>query len=144
MAVSGAAPAARHQGPGEVSDRALLRALQSGARCAGSDLDPDEWFPVSPDVRVARIQAGRALALCTACPVRAECLEYAMRNWTDGAGEGVWGGLVAAERRAIRRRWLLGVSVTDLLGQPTAGQPPARAGAVNDPAPAKPAICGMR
>lgn len=70
-------------------------------------------------MRVARIQAARAIALCTACPVRAECLEYAMRNWTDGAGEGVWGGLVAAERRVIRRQWLLGVSVTELL----AGKP---------------------
>jgi len=135
MAVSGAAQAARHQGSGEVSDRALLRVLQSGqARCAGSSLDPDEWFPVSPNVRVARIQAARAIALCTACPVRTECLEYAMRNWTDGSGEGVWGGLVAAERRVIRRRWLLGVSVTELLDQPLAGQqpvtqPPARAGA---------------
>jgi WhiB family redox-sensing transcriptional regulator len=135
MAVSGAAQAARHQGPGDVSDRALLRVLQSGqARCAGSSLDPDEWFPVSPNVRVARIQAARAIALCTACPVRVECLEYAMRNWTDGSGEGVWGGFVAAERRVIRRRWLLGVSVSELLDQPLAGQqsvtePPARAGA---------------
>ena len=125
MAVPGAAQAARYQGPGEVSDRALLRALQSGrARCAGSSLDPDEWFPVSPNVRVARIQAARAIALCTACPVRAECLEFAMRNWTDGSGEGVWGGFVAAERRAIRRRWLLGVSVTELLDQQPEGQQP--------------------
>jgi len=150
MAVSGAAQAARHQGPGEVSDQALLRALRSGrARCAGSGLDPDEWFPVSPIARVARIQAARAIALCTACPVRAECLEYAMRNWTDGAGEGVWGGFVAAERRVIRRRWLLGVSVTELLDQPPVGQqpvgqPPAPAGAaVDDAAAANPLICGL-
>jgi len=146
MAVSGAAQAARYQGPGEVSDKALLRVLQSGrARCAGSSLDPDEWFPVSPNVRVARIQAARAIALCTACPVRAECLEFAMRNWTDGSGEGVWGGFVAAERRVIRRRWLLGVSVAELLDQPPVGQPPARAGAAVDGAvAAKPAACGMR
>jgi len=135
MAVSVAAPAAQHRVPGEVSDRALLNALRSGrARCSGSGLDPDEWFPVSPNARVARIQAARAIALCTVCQVRAECLEYAMRNWTDGSGEGVWGGFVAAERRVIRRRWLLGVSVSELLDQPLAGQqsvtePPARAGA---------------
>ena len=105
MAVSGAAPAARYDRQGEVSDQALLRALRSGrARCAGSGLDPDEWFPVSPNARVARIQATRAIALCTACPVRAECLEYALRNWTDGAEEGVWDGFVATKRRVIRRR----------------------------------------
>jgi len=146
MAVSEAAPAARYRGPGEVSDRALLRVLQSGrARCAGSDLDPDEWFPVSPNARVARIQATRAIALCTVCQVRAECLEYAMRNWTDGAEGGVWGGFVAAERRVIRRRWLLGVSAAELPDQPPVGQPPARAGAaVDGAAAAKPAACGMR
>ena len=100
-------------------------------------------------MRVARIQAARAIALCIACPVRAECLEYAMRNWTDGAGEGVWGGFVAAERRVIRRRWLLGVSVTTLLDQPSVGQqlvgqPPALAGAaVDDAAAANPLICGL-
>ena len=146
MAVSEVAPAARHRGPGEVSDRALLRALGSGrANCAGSSLDPEEWFPVSPNARVARIQATRAIALCTVCQVRAECLEYAMRNWTDGAEGGVWGGFVAAERRVMRRRWLLGVSVTELLDQPLVGQPPARAGAaVGGAAAAKPAACGMR
>ena|SRR5215472_2168252 len=146
MAVSGAALAARHQGLGKVSDRALLSALQSGqARCAGSGLDPDEWFPVSPNARMARIQATRAIALCIACQVRAECLEYAMRNWADGAEEGIWGGFVAAERRVIRRRWLLGVSVAELLDRPPVGQPPARAGAAADGATAaKPAVCGMR
>jgi hypothetical protein len=77
-----------------------------------------------------------------------------MRNWTDGSGEGVWGGFVAAERRVIRRRWLLGVSVTELLDQQPEGQQPVSkpralapappGAAVVDAAAAEPAICGMR
>jgi hypothetical protein len=37
--------------------------------------------------------------------VRDACLELSLRRWTIGQ-HGVWGGLVAAERAALRRRWL--------------------------------------
>lgn len=42
-----------------------------------------------------------ARALCAACPVREECLDHAL---THNETEGVWGGLTAKERRALRRR----------------------------------------
>lgn len=47
-------------------------------------------------------QAGIAAAKanCFACPVLAECLEYALAR---GEQWGVWGGLTAAERTTIRR-----------------------------------------
>lgn len=38
----------------------------------------------------------RAKTICAACPVRAECLEYALRVDEQ---LGVWGGRTAAERR---------------------------------------------
>jgi WhiB family redox-sensing transcriptional regulator len=42
-----------------------------------------------------------AKAVCAGCPVRAECLEYAMQfNHLSG----VWGGLSERERRQLRRR----------------------------------------
>ena len=41
-----------------------------------------------------------AKAICNRCPVRAECLEYAMSNY-DLAG--IWGGLANRERRRLRR-----------------------------------------
>ena len=55
---------------------ALASRVYQRAGCAGSRLDPDEWFPMSPDVARARHQAARAIAVCVACPVRAFCLEY--------------------------------------------------------------------
>lgn len=40
-----------------------------------------------------------AKAVCAACPVRADCLEYGLAE-----PAGIWGGRTARERRYIRRR----------------------------------------
>ena len=73
------------------------------ARCTGSSLDPDQWFPVSEDIGKARQEAAAAITMCTACLVRAECLAVALRHPEIGQ-HGVWGGLVAAERVTLPRR----------------------------------------
>jgi Transcription factor WhiB len=86
-------------------DRALAAEVTRKARCADGTLDPDEWFPVSTEAEAARREAADAIAICTACPVRGACLELSLRHWTIGQ-HGVWGGLVAADRAALRRRWL--------------------------------------
>ena len=44
-----------------------------------------------------------AIAVCTACPVRGQCLALSLRYWDIGQ-HGIWGGLVAAERAEIRAR----------------------------------------
>jgi hypothetical protein len=88
-----------------VTDRALRAEVTSGARCADGMLDPDEWFPVSTDAEAARREAAGAIAVCGACPVRDACLELSVRHWRIGQ-HGVWGGLVPAERAAVRRRRL--------------------------------------
>jgi WhiB family transcriptional regulator, redox-sensing transcriptional regulator len=72
------------------------------ASCADASLDPDQWFPVSADAGKARQEAAAAIAICTTCPVRAQCLALSLRHWDIGQ-HGVWGGLVAAERAAMRR-----------------------------------------
>lgn len=60
------------------------------------DADTDVFFPVSES------QSDAAKAICAVCPVREECLEYALEV---RPGDGVWGGLTATERhRLIRRR----------------------------------------
>jgi WhiB family redox-sensing transcriptional regulator len=41
-----------------------------------------------------------AKRVCAQCPVRRECLDYALRVDEQ---LGIWGGLDAAERRALRR-----------------------------------------
>ena len=85
------------------ADQPLWAEITGKARCADSALDPDEWFPVSPGVDMARRQAADAIAVCTDCPVRAECLGLSLRYWQIGQ-HGVWGGLVPAERAVLRQR----------------------------------------
>jgi hypothetical protein len=61
-------------------------------------------LPVGTEAQAARREAARAIAVCMAGPVRGACLELSLRHWTIGQ-HGVWGGLVAADRDALRRRW---------------------------------------
>ncbi len=42
----------------------------------------------------------KAKAICATCPVRAECLDYALRTREP---HGIWGGLNEAERKAMIR-----------------------------------------
>jgi WhiB family transcriptional regulator, redox-sensing transcriptional regulator len=70
-------------------------------RSAGACLsaDPDLFFPVATGP-VAVQQMAVAQRICAACPVRPECLDFAM-----GTGEayGVWGGTTPDERIRARR-----------------------------------------
>lgn len=45
----------------------------------------------------------KAKTICEGCPVRFDCLLYAVET---AQTYGVWGGTDADERRLIRRRWL--------------------------------------
>jgi len=71
------------------------------AACSNTRLNPDDWYPVSVSVAAARREAAAAIAVCAACPVRGECLEFALRNRAIGQF-GVWGGTVPAEREKLR------------------------------------------
>jgi Transcription factor WhiB len=82
---------------------ALWARVPRYARCADSGLDPDEWFPVSIEAAQARHEAAAAIAVCTSCPVRAECLMLSLRHWDIGQ-HGIWDGLIAADRAWLRRR----------------------------------------
>lgn len=62
------------------------------ALCAQSD--PEAWFPEKGDRPAA------AKRVCADCPVRAECLEYAIEH---DERFGVWGGRTERERRELRR-----------------------------------------
>ena len=47
--------------------------------------------------------AGSARQVCAQCPVRQQCLEFAVSN---RIGYGIWGGLTGPERRALQADWL--------------------------------------
>lgn len=66
---------------------------RAGALCSKSD--PDLWFSVGAmEHKVAK-------SICRRCPVRQECLTYAMEEPVD---HGIWGGFTERERRRYRRR----------------------------------------
>lgn len=68
---------------------------RESAACAGTD--NARFFPAGDeDPHVAE-----AKAVCAACPVRDECLQYAL---STNQTEGVWGGMTGSERRRLRRR----------------------------------------
>lgn len=62
------------------------------------DADPALFFPSSGQ------PSAPAKAICRTCPVRFECLEYALVHETTSKGHGVWGGTTGQERDRIRRR----------------------------------------
>lgn len=103
-------------GPAALTDEELQNFVASPlAGCADSSLDPDEWFPIAAKAARARTEATRALAVCAACPVRGECLELSLRTWSGAGQHGIWGGVVEADRNALRREWQRGVPVPALL-----------------------------
>ncbi|HAM03835.1 MAG TPA: WhiB family transcriptional regulator [Acidimicrobiaceae bacterium] len=59
------------------------------------DLDPATFFP-SDGIGVQAAQR-----ICSDCPVKSPCLEYALSNRVD---HGVWGGTSERERRRILRQ----------------------------------------
>jgi WhiB family redox-sensing transcriptional regulator len=62
------------------------------ANCRG--VDPDLFFPERGAT------TGEAKAVCAACVVREDCLEYAIAN---GEKFGIWGGMAERQRRVLRR-----------------------------------------
>ena len=62
------------------------------ANCRG--IDVDLFFAVE------EAEQERALALCRTCPVRAECLEHAVRHQEM---YGIWGGMLENDRRRLIR-----------------------------------------
>jgi WhiB family redox-sensing transcriptional regulator len=69
-------------------------------RAACRTEDPDLFFPVGT-TGPALLQIEEAKSVCRGCPVRDDCLEWALETGQD---IGVWGGLTELERRALRRR----------------------------------------
>jgi WhiB family transcriptional regulator, redox-sensing transcriptional regulator len=72
-------------------------------RKAGACLaaDPDLFFPVSAGAAASN-EYSRALSMCDGCPVKRQCLDFAMQT---GEANGIWGGTTPEERiRVLRGR----------------------------------------
>lgn len=66
------------------------------------DTDPDVFFPVGT-TGYALVQIAKAKGVCGECPVRIECLDYALETNQDS---GIWGGTSEEERRILRRQYV--------------------------------------
>ena len=66
---------------------------RSRAACRGADLTV--FFPGRGE------SAEPARRICASCPVRQECLAFALSH---GEVHGIWGGLTVRDRRALRTR----------------------------------------
>jgi len=87
------------------------RALENVARAAAGATnwrhlaacrreDPELFFPVG-NSGPALVQVENAKRVCGRCPVREECLAWALETGQDA---GVWGGMSEDDRRSLRRR----------------------------------------
>lgn len=68
-----------------------------GGSCA--DHDTKWWFPPKAQNRQDIENSKAAVALCRNCPIRKECLQYAI-SWE---AFGIWGGFTERQRDSIRR-----------------------------------------
>jgi WhiB family transcriptional regulator, redox-sensing transcriptional regulator len=64
------------------------------------DEDPELFFPIG-NTGPALDQIEKAKVVCHRCEVLETCLKWAIESRQDA---GVWGGLSAEERRALKRR----------------------------------------
>lgn len=71
------------------------------AACLGSGAD---FFPVMGTKKETPAMR-KAKAVCATCPVKSECLAYALdaQQW-----DGIWGGMTPTERRELSRARLAG------------------------------------
>jgi WhiB family transcriptional regulator, redox-sensing transcriptional regulator len=72
--------------------RAACRGEDTGLFFPPTELEPKEE---------RKVRERRAKAICAICPVRIECLEYAIRIKEP---HGIWGGLNELERRLLLRQ----------------------------------------
>ncbi len=68
------------------------------SRAACLSADPELFFPLSSSGPSAR-QIAQAKMVCGRCPVRPECLDFALAT---RQADGVWGGTSEADRSRMR------------------------------------------
>jgi WhiB family transcriptional regulator, redox-sensing transcriptional regulator len=71
---------------------------RAAAACLGAD--PDLFFPISTTGQGLK-QIARAKRICAECPVRLDCLQFALAH---DQVYGIWGGTTPDDRHRARRR----------------------------------------
>ncbi|WP_433894822.1 WhiB family transcriptional regulator [Streptomyces sp. CA-111067] len=66
--------------------------------CRQADTDPDLWFSNDP------MDQAEAAELCRTCPVKTQCLAYALDHPKD-TEFGTWAATTPEQRRSLRRKF---------------------------------------
>jgi WhiB family redox-sensing transcriptional regulator len=82
--------------------------------------DPELFFPISR-TGAGLAQVEQAIRICQGCPVRVDCLTWALGR---GMTHGVWGGLDEDQRQSMQRR-----STQSRTSPDHRGRPPGRSAA---------------
>lgn len=75
----------------------MIRDIKWMDRALCREIGPTPFHPIKggdPDP---------AKRVCDSCPVKRECLDYALAEFTGTDDTGVWGGTTEMQRRAMRR-----------------------------------------
>ena len=67
--------------------------------CTDPSIDPDWFFPDSEHEN--NIEQRMALDMCKTCPVKMNCLAYALNNWPV---YGIWGGMRNKQLKDLARQ----------------------------------------
>lgn len=65
------------------------------------EVDPELFFVNDGDTEENRFQIARAKSICGTCPIRFECLQFALETED---GHGIMGGMTPAERQVLQSR----------------------------------------
>ena len=71
-------------------------------RAACKNSHPELFFPIGSSGDALE-EIDSAKAICRSCPVRRDCLSFAIETNQES---GVWGGMSEDERRKLRRDWV--------------------------------------
>jgi WhiB family redox-sensing transcriptional regulator len=88
--------------PNNLVDLPFLKEWGNGewrkqAACANSDTE--KFFPTKGKEARTQHVISSARLVCARCPVRSECLEFAVKN---SVMYGIWGGLTREERKKVK------------------------------------------
>ena len=77
--------------------------------------DPGLFFPTATTGDAIE-DTEAALAMCRRCPVREQCLEFAM---VTNQRDGIWGATSEEDRRRMRSAWVAARRLRDTSGAPS-------------------------
>jgi Transcription factor WhiB len=100
-----------------LSSRKLQERTEQRGLCAGNPEHADAWFlpePHEPSSRARSVYEREAERLCSPCPVRAECLELALRTEASRPAWGIWGGLAPWQRTPVVRARQLAADANEI------------------------------